>query len=314
MSTRWPLPLVPCAFLAASAPAAAPAATAIRLRTTGDLPFTAEELEQAAGARLAMSAEAGAPVVIVGPTDEAGVQVGMGERRTVVVVGAHTGLAAARIVALAIAELAAEASDAHPAQKSDPEAPVAHAAAANAPPVIAAPAATPLPVSAPPRPAALISVALGAAKGIDATEPFTGTCEADVTLPLGRFDVAGTLGVWRVPTRHAGLADEASFVAGAVRASAGLRSGPVQLLIGPFVAPYRIEGGVSHTGVLAGGGAMLRVGRKLGAAPKVHVFGSFRVDAFANRVSVSLVGAEPSFATPRLAGALGVGIAWDLGS
>jgi len=45
MSTRWPLPLVPCALLAASAPVTAPAATAIQLRTTGELPFTPEELE-----------------------------------------------------------------------------------------------------------------------------------------------------------------------------------------------------------------------------------------------------------------------------
>jgi hypothetical protein len=86
----------------------------------------------------------------------------------------------------------------------------------------------------------------------------------------------------------------------------------LQLALGPFVAPYRLEGGVSHTGVLAGGGAMLRVGRRLAAAPTVSVFGSLRVDAFANRVSVSVVGAEPSFATPRLAAAVGIGIGWDL--
>jgi len=306
MSTRWPLPLVPCALLAASAPVAASAATAIQLRTTGGLPFTAEELEQAAGARLAMSAETGAAVVIVGPADEAGVQVRMGDRRTVVVVGARAGLAAARIVALAIAELAADApADASTAQPAAAPAPKAPAAIA---------AAIPPPASPPPRPPVTISVALGGAKGLDAAEPLTGTCEADVTLPLSRFDVVGTLGVWEVPTRHAGLPDEASFVAGVVRASAGWRSGPWQLLLGPFVAPYRLEGGVDHTGVLAGGGAMVRVGSRFAAAPKVQVFGSFRVDAFANRVRVSVVGAEASFASPRLAAAVAVGVGWDLGN
>jgi hypothetical protein len=134
-----------------------------------------------------------------------------------------------------------------------------------------------------------------------------------VTLPLTRFDAVGTLGVWEVPTRHAGVADEASFVAGVVRAGVGWRSGPVQLVLGPFVASYRIEGGVNHTGVLAGVGAMLRVAHTFASAPKVSVFGSFRIDAFANRVSVSLVGAEPSFATPRLSAAIGVGVGWDLG-
>jgi|SRR6185436_5168356 len=306
MSHRWPLPLVPCALLAASAPVAASAATAIQLRTTGGLPFTAEELEQAAGARLAMSAETGAAVVIVGPADEAGVQVRMGDRRTVVVVGARAGLAAARIVALAIAELAADApADASTAQPAAAPAPKAPAAIA---------AAIPPPASPPPRPPVTISVALGGAKGLDAAEPLTGTCEADVTLPLSRFDVVGTLGVWEVPTRHAGLPDEASFVAGVVRASAGWRSGPWQLLLGPFVAPYRLEGGVDHTGVLAGGGAMVRVGSRFAAAPKVQVFGSFRVDAFANRVRVSVVGAEASFASPRLAAAVAVGVGWDLGN
>jgi hypothetical protein len=303
MSTRWPLPLVPCALLAASAPVAAPAATAIQLRTTGELPFTPDELEQAAGARLAMSADTGAAVVIVGPADAAGVQVRMGDRRTVVAVGARAGLAAARIVALAIAELAAEAP-AHASTEQPSE-----AAAFPPPPAIAA--AIPPPASPPP---ARISIALGGAKGLDASEPFTATCEADVTVPLSRFDVVGTLGVWDVPTRHAGLADEASFVAGVVRAGAGWRSGPWQLLLGPFVAPYRLEGGVDHTGVLAGGGAMLRVGRRLAAAPKVQVFGSFRVDAFANRVRVSVVGAEASFASPRLAAGAAVGVGWDLGN
>ena len=114
--------------------------------------------------------------------------------------------------------------------------------------------------------------------------------------PLRRGGDAGRLGRAHAqrrpsPTRRL------SWRASCARARAG-GPGPLQLLLGPFVAPYRLEGGVSHTGVLAGGGAMLRVGRRLAAAPKVQVFGSLRVDAFANRVSVSLVGAEPSFASP----------------
>jgi len=304
MSTRWPIPLVPCALMAASAPAAASATTAIRLQTTGELPFTAEELEQAAGARMAMRAETGAAIVIVGPADEAGVQLRMGERRTVVRVGAHVGLAAARIVALAIAELAAETSTEAAPPRPEPPRPAPVAQAEDAPP----------PALAPSRPPPRISIALGASKGMDATEPFTGTFEADATLPLRHFDVVGTLGVWVAPTRNPGRSDEASFVAGVARASAGWRSGPLQLLLGPFVAPYRLEGGVSNVGVLAGGGATLRVGRRFAAAPKVTLFGSLHVDAFVNRVSVSLIGAEPSFATPRVAAGLGVGIGWDLGS
>ena len=149
---------------------------------------------------------------------------------------------------------------------------------------------------------------------MDASEPLTWTCEADAAFPLRRFEVMAGLGVWDTPTQHAGQADEASFVALVVRAGAGWRTGPVQLLLGAFAAPYRLEGGVHHTGVLAGGGTMLRVGRRLAAAPKVQVFGLLRVDAFANRISVSVPGFEPSFASPRLAAAVGIGIAWDPGS
>jgi hypothetical protein len=304
MSTRWPIPLVPCALLAASVPVAAPAATAIRLQTTGELPFTAEELEQAAGARLAMSAETGAAVVIVEPADKGGVQLRIGERRAVVRVGERVGLAAARIVALAIAELAAGTTESAVAPQPEPSRPAAATRAE----------AAPLPAVAPPRHPVRISIALGGSKGLDATEPLTWVCEADATVPLPRFDLVGTLGIWAVPTRNPGERDEASFVAGVVRAGAGWRSGPLQLQLGPFVAPYRLEGGVSHTGVLAGGGATLRVAWRLAAAPKVTVFGSLRVDAFANRVSVSLIGAEPSFATPRVAAGVGIGIGWDLGS
>ena len=315
MSTCWPLLLIPCVLLAASALAAARGATPLRLQITGELPFTAEELEQAAGARLAMSAETGAAVVIVGPADETGVHLRMGDRQTVVLVGARAGLAAARIVALAIAELAAEVPGGASALQPEPAPPAADAAAGRGPPAIAAPAPSlPPRALAPHGSPARISVALGASKGMDVIEPLTGTCEADVTFALPHFDVAAGLGIWDVPTRNAGRADEASFVAGVVRASAGWQSGPVQLLLGPFVAPYRLEGGVNHTGVLAGGGAMLRGGWRFAAAPRVQVFGSLRVDAFANRVRVSLVGAEPSFASPRLGVGVGVGVGWDLGN
>lgn len=309
MSIRRRLPLICCALLAAGAPALARGATPIRLQIGGELPFTADELEQAAGARLTMSTEPGAAVVVVGPADGAGIQIRMGDRQAVVDVGARAGLAAARVVALAIAELVAEAPDASsPRARPPPE-----SAPRTAPLAIAAPA-TPPAASLPPGPPVRISVAIGGAKGMDASEPLTWTCEADAAFPLRRFEVMAGLGVWDTPTQHAGQADEASFVALVVRAGAGWRTGPVQLLLGAFAAPYRLEGGVHHTGVLAGGGTMLRVGRRLAAAPKVQVFGSLRVDAFANRISVSVPGFEPSFASPRLAAAVGIGIAWDPGS
>jgi len=313
MSIRRRLPLICCALLAAGVPALARGATPIRLQIGGELPFTADELEQAAGARLTMSTEPGAAVVVVGPADGAGIQIRMGDRQAVVDVGARAGLAAARVVALAIAELVAEAPDGASTPPPAPAVPPPESAPRTAPLAIAAPAAPPA-ASLPPGPPVRIAVAIGGSKGMDASEPLTWTCEADATFPVRRLEVMAGLGVWDTPTQHAGQADEASFVALVVRAGAGWRTGPVQLLLGAFAAPYRLEGGVHHTGVLAGGGTMLRVGRRLAAAPKVQVFGSLRVDAFANRISVSVPGFEPSFASARLAAAVGIGIAWDPGS
>ena len=317
MSPRWPIPLVAFVLLAAAASGAAQAATAVRLRTTGDLPFTSDELEQAVGARFAMSAAASAALVTVGPVDEAGVQVRMGERETVVSIGAHSGLAAARVVALAIAEIAEEgldgASDGAPAAPSESAPPTVVAPPPTGPPAIATPA---LPPGATPPPEAPVrlSIALGTAKGTETFEPFIWTCEAAVAFPRRGFDLVAGLGVWGVPTINAGRPDEVSFMAGVVRAGAGWRVGPVQVVLGPFVAPYRLEGPlVSHTGLLAGGSVMARAGWRLFAGSNVEVFGSLRGDAFANRVGFAAYNSDPSFATPRVAASLAIGIGWDLG-
>ena len=266
MSIRRRLPLICCALLAAGAPALARGATPIRLQIGGELPFTADELEQAAGARLTMSTEPGAAVVVVGPADGAGIQIRMGDWQAVVDVGARAGLAAARVVALAIAELVAEAPDAastpQPAPARPPE-----SAPRTAPLAIAAPA-TPPAASLPPGPPVRISVAIGGSKGMDASEPLTWTCEADAAFPLRRFEVMAGLGVWDTPTQHAGQADEASFVALVVRAGAGWRTGPVQLLRRVRGAlssrrrrrPHRGAGGWAHDAARGAGGWRWRRG------------------------------------------------------
>src|SRR5581483_9604966 len=246
-----------------------------------------------------------------------GVYLRAGARSAIVPVGTRVGLAAARVVALAIAELIADADTAGAPAPAPAPAPVPPAVPSASPVVAAVPGVAPPPAPAPPAPAgppAHVSLALEGCKGIDAVEPLTWGVAADVVWPRRAFDLAATLGVWDVPTHHAGLVDEASFVAGVARVGAGWHAGAVQLLAGPFAALYRLEGGVDHTGVLAGGGVVLRVARTLVPASKLQVFGSLRVDAFANRVRVSLVGSEPRFASPRVAGALGLGIGWDLGS
>ena len=58
---------------------------------------------------------------------------------------------------------------------------------------------------------------------------------------------------------------------------------------------------------------MLRVGYRFAVASNIEVFGSLRVDAFANQVRLTTPGEYPSFETPRLAAAAAIGVAWDLG-
>jgi hypothetical protein len=311
MFPRWPIILAACASIAGALPGAAQAATAIRLQTAGDLPFTADELEQAVGARIAMSADSGAALVTVGPAGDDGIQLRMGDRQTVVAVGAHAGLEAARVVALQIAELAADASD-EADEADEPEAPrappevIAQTGAAS----IAAPASPVQAVSASTR----LSVAVGSLKGYESAAPFTFTGEADVAIPRNGFDLIGGVGVWDQPTTNAGGPDEVSLLAGVVRAGVGWRRGPAQFVAGPFVAPYRLEGPVlHHTGLLVGGGAMVRIGYRFPVASNIELFGSLRVDAFVNQVRIMNPTEDPTFVTPRLSAALGLGVAWDLG-
>jgi len=312
MSPRWPIPLVACVLLAAAPSAAAQAATSIRLQTTGDLPFTSDELEQAVGARLTMSAAASAELVTVGPMDEAGVSVRMGGREAVVPIGAHSGLAAARVVALAIAEIAAEAPDDADAEASESAPPTVVAPPGSGPPSIATPAAPPGATS-PQEVLVRLSVAVGTTKGLEGVEPFTWTGEAAAAFPRRGFDIVAGLGVWDMPKRNGGRPDEVSFLAGVVRAGAGWSIGPMQVAVGPFLAPYRLEGPlVSHTGALVGAGVMARAGWKPVAASSVEVFGALRVDLFANRVRVAAESPD-GFATPRVAASLAIGIGWELG-
>ena len=314
MSPRWPILLAACVLLAAAASATAQAAPAIRLQTTGDLPFTSDELEQAVGARLTMSAAAGAALVTVGPFDEAGVSVRIGEREAVVSIGAHSGLAAARVVALAIADARRRSARTTPTPRRPSPRPR---------PSWPRRGADRLPSPRPRRSRRArprrrtcwcgSQSRSGPRRVWRASSPSPGRAKRPAAFPRRGFDIVAGLGVWDMPKRNGGRPDEVSFLAGVVRAGAGWSIGPVQVAVGPFLAPYRLEGPlVSHTGALVGAGVMSRVGWKPIAASSVEVFGALRVDLFANRVRVAAESPD-GFATPRVAASLAIGIGWDLG-
>jgi hypothetical protein len=165
--------------------------------------------------------------------------------------------------------------------------------------------------AAPPLSSPQISAAFEISRGLGSAEPATFGLLGDLLLAPGRISFGVGLGLSRTPTQQAGRPGEATLTAGAVRVWGGLRHGGLELLAGPFAAPYALEGAFSRTGVLAGGGAMLRYRQRI--AGRVQLTAAVRADGFANRFRVSAGDASPSLATPRLALALDVGLGWELG-
>ncbi len=273
------------------------------------LPFSPDELQAAVTARLLSPAENGdTPPARVEPAGPGAVTVHVGTRSRVVAVGDRTGAAAARVVALVIAELLTTGEPA-----SGPAPTVAgSAAAAGAPPPTASPPTTvttaPAPLSAAPR-GPRLSATGGLSKGIGADEPLSGTADLDVLFALpGRLRLAPSAGLVFLPTRHPGAWDQVSYIAGVVRALFGASFGPVDVLGGPFGAVYSIGGATPHAGALFGGEAMARLTAPISTRLRLTVTG--RADAYGNRTRVQFLYGS-SFATPRVALAIGVGLAWE---
>jgi len=273
-------------------------------------PFSSGELTQALLARL-LPADAGPPAVKVSPAGPGVVAVQVGDRSRLVTLGDRTGPAAARVVALVIAELASRPSAAEP---------VADDGAAAAPTVtVAAVAAGPLSVpsletSAPAAAATGLptrfTVVAGASKGTGSEEQVAATVDADVALRLGSHGLrlVPSVGLVYSPTRNAGTFDEASFSAVVARLLGGRSWRLADVLAGPLVSPYSIAGANPHAGVLFGAEALVRVNVPMSAHARLVV--GARADAYANRVRVLFVDGG-GYATPRLALALGGGVAWD---
>jgi hypothetical protein len=224
-----------------------------------------------------------------------------------VTVGERTGSAAARVVALVIADLLS----AGPLGETPP------AVAPSVPPpveVVTAPtSATPelQPVVPEARRRWRLVVAGGASRGTGATELLAGTLNADLVVAPrhGRFKVAPSLGLTMMPTRNAGLWDEVSFQELAARMLAGFSQGPVDVLAGPTVAGYAIGGATTHSGFLFGGQLMARLAAPLSRRMRLAV--DARADLWANRVRVHWADGGGSYATPRVGIGVDVGLAWD---
>ncbi len=268
------------------------------------LPFTDSELAQALLARLLTSRdEAGPPPALVEPAGPGAVLVKVGSRSRVVVLGDRSGAAAARVVALVIAELLSAPPETSAAAVPPP-------VAARAP--VAVPAvATPLPAVVARRPPApRLCLTGGVAKGTGSQELLAGMLDADVALPIlrGRFRLAPSVGLVLMPTRNPGTFDEVSFYAAVGRLLGGASVGPIDIFAGPFVSPYTIGGATPHEGWLFGSEAMARVAAPL--STRLSLVVAARVDGYANRVRVHWADGR-AYATPRVGIAIDVGLAWS---
>ncbi len=276
----------------------------------GPLPFTNDELEQALLARLLTPPDETGALrrTRVEPAGPGAVRVQVGTRSRVVALGGRSGAAAARVVALVIAELVSAAPDASASPK---------AAAAVSPPLMppARTAEAPVPPATPRGRAAVPRVCLtgGVAKGVGNEELIAGTLDADVVVPIGRgrLRIAPSVGLVVTPTRNAGTFDEVSFAGAALRLLGGVAIGPVELLAGPFLSPYSIGGATPHDGLLFGGEAMARVAAPLAA--RLWLVAAMRADGYANRVRANWADGR-AYATPRLGLAVDVGLAWSWAS
>ena len=299
------------AFMAAAQPAPGRAQTAeeaapapITLVDPGAVPFSSADLVQALLARLSPDGEAGPPRVQVAPADAGTVDVQVGDRSRRVTLGERNGPAAARVVALVIAELMSGGPEVESEDAGDAAAPVSPVV------TVSAPAAPAPPADGPP---SRLYITSGLAKGAGSEELLAGTLDVDLAVPVGRggLRLAPSAGLVYMPTRNAGTWGEVSFASASARVLAGGSWGVVDLFGGPFLAPHTIRGATQNTGVLFGAEALARVAIPLSQRTRL-VFAT-RVHAYGNRVRV-LFADGGAYATPRVELTIGVGLAWDWAS
>ena len=278
----------------------------LTLTGSRELPFSDAELQQALLARLLSApSEPGPPRTQVEPVGPGVVSVRVGDRTRTVTVGDRTGTAAARVVALVIADLL-----------SAPEATPPVAPSLRQPVEAVTVATPPTPELQPVVPEARrrwrLVVAGGASKGTSATELVAGTLNGDLVIAPrnGGFKLAPSLGLTAMPTRNPGALNEVSFLGLTARMLAGFSQGPVDVLAGPIGSVYAIGGATAHRGFLFGGELMARVAAPLSRRMRLAV--DARADLWGNRVRVHWAdGAGGSSATPRVGLGVDVGLAWD---
>ena len=289
---------VALALLSGAAPRAR-AAPRVDLALEPPLPFTADEIARAVAARLSPNpAQGPRRAFLVGPVDGGIVRLRVGDKLVYVPTGDRQGASAARVVALVIADLAAD--------EIVPAAAVPAAARASGEVTRAVPAA--------PRPPGPMRLTLGAvlSKGLGGEEMPCYGVEADlVGRAIGRITWGTALGLVVIPHQDTPQPDGFSYTAGIARLLVAWRLPGLELLAGPFASRYALGGSSHHTGTLAGAGVSARLAPAL--SHRLRLVVGVRVEGYANRIHATW-STQSGFATPRVAAALSVGVAWELGS
>ncbi len=267
------------------------------------LPFSDTELQRALLARLLPSPdETGPAAARVAPAGPGAVSVRVGDQSRVVVVGDRKGIAAARVVALVIAELMMSPGPAPSIDAAEPP------EAAPAPSAVARAGLEP--VGAARGHVWRATVAGGLSKGTGSEELAAAALDADLVIPLGDggWKLSPSLGLRFMPTRNADTFHEVSFVSAVARLLCGGARGPIGLFAGPFVSAYAIGGATAHSGFLFGAEAMARVAAPLSRSMRLAV--ETRLDGYVNRLQADWL-AGGGYATPRVGVGIGIGLAWD---
>jgi hypothetical protein len=238
------------------------------------LPFDAADVEDALAAR-----RVEAEVTLSG--DEAVVTVRASGRARSVPMAGLAGRAAARLIMLHVLDLLMV-----------PE------------PLPIEPAPVPRSASRP----VLLGGDMGVGSGIGDQQPFFSTIAVELVAPVsGRVELAAGAVWWHAPTVGAGTPRAASFDALGFRLRLGVPVGPVTLLAGGFVAPYRLADLTS--GVTWGGSASAQIGARI--APRTRGFAELRVDAFTHQVRA--VDNAVYYVSPGVAAGLALGLRWEVG-
>ena len=245
----------------------------VYVEVNGDATFTRADLEAVVSARTTLARESTPDVLVVVITlvgDRAVLEAAGKVQR--VDLGGRAGLAAARLLAIAVTDLMADL------------------------PTVPTPRAQ--------RERAMVAIWPSAAASGDDLEPTFLGGSLDLSVPVGGWRAALTVSGLRSFEVEPGTSLDALVA----RAAWGRRFGPLELRGGPLLTVYQAHGGQGHSGTLLGGAAAALLAAHVAGGVVLVV--SVGLDGYAQRASF-VVDGRSVMATPRVQAWAGLGLGWE---